>query len=234
MQEYRSLPSDVVAETSLELTAAQQGVWYGQLVDPDSPKYNVGECFEIQGDLDEELFAAAFGRAVSLCDSLNLRFVTDGEEVRQHVVDRPAVDAGRLHTADLSGAADPVAAAEDYMAGDMSTVDRLDAPRHHFALLRLGSRLHYWYVRFHHIAVDGLGGAVFGRAVADLYGRAARGEDLATAEPAAAPLRDLVADEAAYRLSDRYEADRAYWTAKFADLAGAGTTGAGDDTRARG
>ncbi|WP_031098028.1 condensation domain-containing protein, partial [Streptomyces sp. NRRL S-15] len=166
MQENRSLPTlpaPAAEEEFLELSTAQQGVWYGQLVDPDSPKYNIGECFEIRGDLDEELFAAALHRAVALCDSLNLEFVTRGETVCQYVAHRPAEGTGRLSLADLSGADDPAAAAERYMADDMSTVDRLDAPRHHFALLRLGPRLHYWYVRFHHIAVDGLGGSVFGR-----------------------------------------------------------------------
>ncbi|HWU11736.1 MAG TPA: amino acid adenylation domain-containing protein [Streptomyces sp.] len=237
MQENRSLPITAAPEDLLELTTAQQGVRYGQLIDPDSPKYNIGECFEIHGDLDEELFAAAFGRAVALCDSLNLEIVTQGETVRQRVAPRPAADPDRLRRVDLTGAEDPAAAAERYMAEDMSTVDRLDAPHHHFALLRLGARLHYWYVRYHHIAVDGLGGAVFSRTVADLYGRAARGEDLATAELPVAPLRELVADEAAYRDSDRFEADRAYWTGKFADLAGHGAAGAagdGADAHARG
>ncbi|MEU0134998.1 amino acid adenylation domain-containing protein [Streptomyces sp. NPDC006296] len=243
MHENRSISTGVVTEELLELTAAQQGVWYGQLVDPESPKYNIGECFEISGDLDEELFTAALARVVALCDSLNLEFVTQDETVRQRVVRRPATDPGRLRLVDLSGTDDPVAAAERYMADDMSTVDRLTAPRHHLALLRLGARLHYWYVRFHHIAVDGLGGAVFGRAVAELYGRAVRGEDLAAAgPPAAAPLRDLVADETAYLGSDRHEADRAYWTGRFADLAGpvpadrtgAPGAGAGADGPARG
>ncbi|MFD9540883.1 amino acid adenylation domain-containing protein [Streptomyces sp. NPDC060022] len=237
MQENRSLPMDAALEGFLELTTAQQGVWYGQLVDPDSPKYNIGECFEIHGALDEELFTAAVGRAVALCDSLHLEFVAQGETVRQHVAHRPSADTDRLRVVDVSDADDPAGTAERYMADDMCTVHRIDAPHHHFALLRLGVRLHYWYVRFHHIAVDGLGAAVFGRIVADLYGRAVRGEDIATAEPPPAPLRELVADEAAYRSSDRFDTDRAYWTAKFADLAGtgaAGTAGAGDGAQARG
>ncbi|MFE4454561.1 amino acid adenylation domain-containing protein [Streptomyces sp. NPDC056796] len=239
MQENRSLPTpptDAHPDEFFELTTAQQGVWYGQLVDPDSPRYNIGECFEIDGDLDEELFAAAFGRAVALCDSLNLEFAVRGESVRQRVVPRDASGTDRLHRVDLSGEDDPAAAAERYMAEDMSSVDRLDAPRHHFALLRLGARLHHWYVRFHHIAVDGLGGAVFGRTVAELYGRAVRGEDLTTVvPPAAAPLRDLVADEAAYLGSERHEADRAYWTARFAGRAGRDAPdGAGDLARGSG
>lgn len=129
MQENPSLLTDEASEELLELTAAQQGVWYGQLVDPDSPKFNIGECFEIQGDLDEELFAAAVERGVALCDSLNLEFVAQGETVRQHVVRRPAADTGRLHVVDLSGTDDPAASAERYMTDEMYTVDRLDAPR---------------------------------------------------------------------------------------------------------
>lgn len=183
MQENHSPSSNADPEELLALTAAQQGVWYGQLVDPDSPKYNIGECFEIHGDLDEGLFAAALGRAVTLCDSLNLEFVTAGESVRQRVVHRSgAGQADRLRLVDVSGAADPAAEAERYMTDDMATVDRLDAPHHHFALLRLGHRLRYWYLRYHHVAVDGMGGAVFARTVADLYARAVRGEDLAAAE----------------------------------------------------
>jgi len=200
----------------LELTTAQQGVWYGQLMDPDSPQYNIGECLEIRGGLDERLFAAALNRAVHLCDSLHTVFVTVDGTVRQRV-DRPATVQDRLHRVDLTGADDPVAAAERYMADDMATVDRLDAPRHHFALLRLGPRLHYWYVRYHHIAVDGLGGALFARTVADLYTRATRGGAAAAVAPPPGPVRDRVADGAASRASDRREADRAYWTGGFTE-----------------
>ncbi|AYG85127.1 Tyrocidine synthase 3 [Streptomyces hundungensis] len=228
--------SRTVRQESFELTAAQQGVWYGQLVDPDSPKYNIGECFDIHGTLDEELFDAAVTRAAALCDSLNVEFVVEDVEVRQRVVREPVAEAGRLRVVDLSESADPLAEAERYMADDMVTVDRIDAPRHHFALLRLGPRRHYWYVRYHHIAVDGLGGAEFARTVADLYSRAVRGENLAELELPSAPLHTLVADEADYRNSDRYETDRAYWTGKFGDLATgpSATSGTADGGALRG
>ncbi|MGQ4485547.1 amino acid adenylation domain-containing protein [Streptomyces sp. SAS_281] len=219
----RSAPSP---EEFFGTTTAQQGVWYGQLVDPDSPKYNIGECFEIRGDLDEALFAAAVDRAFELCDSLNLEFVTEGDVLLQRIVREPG--ARRLRIVDLSRAADPAAEVERYLATDMATPDTLRRPRHHMALLRAGDGLSYWYVRFHHIAVDGLGGAVFTRIVADLYGRAVRGEDLAEVTLPAAPLRELVADETAYRESGRFEADRAYWTARFADPSPDATTD--DDT----
>ncbi|WLQ53076.1 amino acid adenylation domain-containing protein [Streptomyces poriferorum] len=218
MRENASLSSRTDPAAPFGITAAQQGVWYGQLVDPDSPKYNIAECFEIRGGLDEPLFAAALDRAVALCDSLNVEFVVTDEAVRQQVVRRSPEGISGLRVIDLSDAEDPVGEAERYLADDMAAVHGLDAPHHHFALLRLGHRLHYWYVRFHHIVVDGLGGAVFARTVADLYERAVRGENLAEAELPAAPLRELVADEVDYRGSERYEADRTYWTDRFADL----------------
>ncbi|MFC8535892.1 amino acid adenylation domain-containing protein [Streptomyces sp. NPDC057249] len=217
MRENGSASPQSAPEEFFGTTAAQQGVWYGQLVDPDSPKYNVGECFEIRGELDEALFAAAVDRACELCDSLNVEFVTEGDVLLQRVVREPG--ARRLRIVDVSRAADPAAEVERYLATDMATPDTLSRPRHHLALLRAGAGLSYWYVRFHHIAVDGLGGAVFTRVVADLYGRAVRGEDLAQVTLPAAPLRELVADEEAYRASGRHEADRAYWTARFADPA---------------
>ncbi|MFF7159157.1 amino acid adenylation domain-containing protein [Streptomyces sp. NPDC008139] len=241
--EDSSFPADSVSRDLFELTSAQQGVWYGQLLDPDSPKYNIGECLEIHGDLDEALFAAALGRAVAHCDNLHLRFETGDDGVRQYVADRPATATDRVRLIDLSGAEDPAAEAEAYMARDMATVDRLDAPSHHFALLRLAPRLRYWYVRYHHIAIDGLSGGVVNHLVADLYARAVRGEDIAAVDLPAASLRDLVADELAYLGSERHRADRAYWIDTFAgptaergtDAAGtAGTAGTADEADARG
>ncbi|MGW0860493.1 condensation domain-containing protein, partial [Streptomyces sp. NPDC002690] len=238
MTENESIPSRSISEEFFDLTVAQQGVWYGQLVEPESPKFNIAECFEIRGDLDADVFAAAVARAVALCDSLNVEFVLRDGAVRQRVMPPPRSHTDRLRLVDLSGTGDPAAAAERYLADDMATVDRIDIPRHSLVLLRLGPRWHYWYIRFHHIVVDGLGGAVFARTVADLYARVQRGEDITEAELPPARLAELVADEAAYLESDRYEVDRTYWTAKFADRApgatgsdgSAGETGAGGGT----
>ncbi|GAA2097657.1 hypothetical protein GCM10009759_27960 [Kitasatospora saccharophila] len=228
MPENRPVPSDDPVAEVLELTAAQEGVRYGQLLDPGSPKYNIAECLEIRGGLDEDLFAAAVDRMLHLCDSANTVLVEQDGRVRQQVV-RPREPRRRLRVVDLTGTADPVAAAERYMAEEMALVDDVAAPAHHHALLRLAPDLHHWYIRYHHIAVDGLSGAVLARSAAELYTRAVGGADLAavTVPPGGRALRELVADEAAYRASERFAADRAYWTGRFADHAEAGTGGGG-------
>lgn len=116
MRENASLSSRTDPAEPFGITAAQQGVWYGQLVDPDSPKYNIAECFEIRGGLDEPLFAAALDRAVALCDSLNVEFVVTDEAVRQQVVRRSPEGISGLRVIDLSDAEDPVGEAERYLA----------------------------------------------------------------------------------------------------------------------
>ncbi|MFJ1753590.1 amino acid adenylation domain-containing protein [Kitasatospora sp. NPDC088134] len=224
MPENRSVRPEETATELLELTAAQEGVWYGQLLDPDSAKYNIGECLEIRGGLDEELFAAVVDRVADHFDSLNTEFSTVDGRPRQRVVRRPG-RTDRLRRIDLTGAADPAAEAERYMAADMAAVDRLTAPTHHYALLRLGPELHLWYIRYHHIALDGLSGTLVTRTVAELYNRVAAGEDLARAELPDGSLAALVADEAAHRASPGHAADLAYWT----ERAAAAGDGGGDE-----
>ncbi|MFJ5228432.1 amino acid adenylation domain-containing protein [Kitasatospora sp. NPDC088391] len=215
MPENRSVRSEETAPELLELTAAQEGVWYGQLLDPDSAKYNIGECLEIRGGLDEELFAAVLQRVADHFDSLNTEFTAVDGRPRQRVVRRPG-RGDRLRRVDLSGAADPAAAAERYMAADMAAVDRLEAPTHHFALLRLGPELRLWYTRYHHIALDGLSGTLVTRTVAELYNRVLAGGDLASAGLPDGSLAALVADEAAHRASPGHAADLAYWVGRAA------------------
>ncbi|MFE2376796.1 amino acid adenylation domain-containing protein, partial [Streptomyces sp. NPDC059398] len=182
-------------------------------MDPKSPKYNIGECIQIHGPLDGRLFEAALRRASEEHESLNLEFVVEGDTVYQRVVRK---QVGRCRTVDLTGTQDPAAAAEQYMTDDMETVDSLTCPRHTFALLKLGPDLHFWYVRYHHIALDGLSGTGIARRVAELYTAAVRGEQVPELR---APLSELVEDETGYHRSAEFARDREYWTQKFGGLA---------------
>ncbi|MDI5968930.1 amino acid adenylation domain-containing protein [Streptomyces sp. SL13] len=203
----------------LPLTKAQEGVWYGQQLDPESPKFNIGECIEIRGPLDAETLLDVARQVGRECDSLNAEFFTEGDQVRQRISCRPAVEPVLV---DLSGAADPREAAERFMAGDMATVDTLGAPRHTYALLRIAPELHWWYTRYHHIVMDGLSGSVLARRIAELYTAAVEGRP---ATGRIGPLGDLVASEQEYLASADFDSDRAYLTGRFASLAAGGDRG---------
>ncbi|MFD0394698.1 condensation domain-containing protein [Streptomyces nogalater] len=105
----------------------------------------------------------------------------------------------------------PGGAARKWMEADLATsVDLEKGPLSHAAVFRLGPERLLFYYRIHHILVDAYGVHLLRRRLAELCGK----------RPGPAgfePLHTLAEEEAGYRRSPRFEADRAYWTARFAD-----------------
>jgi nonribosomal peptide synthetase DhbF len=125
-----------------------------------------------------------------------------------------------LHRADVSAAADPEAAAVEWMQADMRRpVDLRGGPLFTGALFRVAPRRFLWYQRAHHIAVDGYGGWVIAGRVAEIYTALAAG-----APPAAGalePFGALIEADARYRASADFGADREFWAGALAGFAGA-------------
>ncbi|MFG2911916.1 amino acid adenylation domain-containing protein [Kitasatospora sp. NPDC048298] len=198
----------------IPLLAAQSAIWYAQALDPASPVYNTGDAVEITGPLDEDRFEQALRQAVEEAQALSAVVVTgpDGTP-RQRL--RP----GRrwpLHRLDLRAAADPAAEAETWMRADLARpADLAEGPLFTHALIRLAEGRRLWYRRIHHLAVDAYALTLLGERVAALY--AARTTGVEPAPNPFAGLAETAAEEAAYRESAEYEADRAHWSARMAD-----------------
>ena len=199
----------------LPLTAAQAGVWFGQRLDRSSPAYNTAEYVELRGELDERGFAEALRATLAEAEVFSVRFGVDGDVPWQRV---GAAEPPELSIVDFlaAAAADPDAAARDWMDADLATVADLDeGPLATQALLRVGKQRYLWYQRCHHILLDGYGFTIVARRVAERYTALDAG-----AEPPANPFRplaDLVAEDAAYRGSPAYAADRRFWSDRLAD-----------------
>jgi nonribosomal peptide synthetase MxcG len=194
------------------LTAAQHGIWVGQQLDLQSPVYNAGECIEFRGALDVVRFESALRRAVAETDALHSRFVAGAQGPAQRI------DSGTewtLQRADLSGEADPWAAAREWMWRDLGrTVDLARGPLFAQALLTVGPEHFLWFQRIHHIAMDGYGFSLLSRRVAELYTTDALGK------PAPAGfnrLRPVLDEDVAYRSGPQFEKDRDFWTRRFED-----------------
>ncbi|MEV4432578.1 amino acid adenylation domain-containing protein [Streptomyces sp. NPDC049585] len=200
-------------EAVLPLTAAQSGMWYAQALDPLSPAQNTAECLEIDGPLDPGVFAAALRQVVAECEALRVR-VTDGPQgPRQHVAEAMELP---LTVRDLRGAADAEGEAEAWMRADLAEPCDLTAgPLFRHALFRIGAERWLWYQRIHHLVMDGYGYSLLVRRTAEVHTALARGEEPPPRRFGS--LGDLVADDAAYRASEAFAADRAYWAAQFAD-----------------
>ncbi|MFF0000893.1 amino acid adenylation domain-containing protein [Streptomyces avermitilis] len=196
------------------LLAAQEGIWTGQQLDPDSPAYNTAEYVLIDGPVDTAVFDAALHHVVAETEALNVAFVVD-DEGRPWQTDAPAGD-WRPHTADLTAEPDPHAAALAWIDEDMARpVDLARGPVFGHALLRLAPDQYLWYHRVHHIALDGFGLSLVARRVAQVYTALTAGEPVeAGGFGTLASVRD---EERAYRESPRFAKARAYWADRFAD-----------------
>ncbi|WP_145504080.1 non-ribosomal peptide synthetase [Streptomyces sp. CFMR 7] len=196
------------------LLGAQEGIWTGHQLDTSSPAYNTAEYVVIEGPVDVDHFEAALRRAVEETEALHCVFTAD-EDGRPWQIGTAAPD-WHLHTADLSEAPDPRAAALAWMDEDIARpVDLTHGPLFGHALFRLAPDIHLWYHRVHHIALDGFGLSLVARRVADLYTALVAG-----AEPGPSGFGTLAAvreEEAAYRTSEQFARDRDHWNRRYAD-----------------
>jgi len=200
---YRSTGTD----PELPLSAAQLGFFFAQQLDPENADFNVCEYLDIHGPIDPALFEAALRRVIFDTDVLRVRLVERAGEPRQVV----AVAAGwSLPFFDMSGKADPAAAALSWMSTDRKRpADLLRGPLFAFALFKISADRFFWYARYHHVLLDGLSRSLIARRVADIYtALAARSlPDSNTSGPLAA----IIADDAAYRASDAFAHDRRFF-----------------------
>ncbi|MFE5587409.1 amino acid adenylation domain-containing protein, partial [Kitasatospora sp. NPDC056531] len=198
----------------LPLTAAQREIWLAEQRSRTAiPGYRVGECLEIHGPVDPELFETALRRVVDEVDALHVSFVDDGEGPRQIL--RATWDWAPAHL-DLSAETDPRAAAMAWMEQDlMRPLDLARDPLFGHALIRLSPTDHLWYLNYHHVVLDALSSSLVRQRVADVYSALAEGGPVA--QSPFGSLQDLVDSDAAYRASADFTADRAYWTERFAD-----------------
>ncbi|MEU9574414.1 amino acid adenylation domain-containing protein, partial [Streptomyces massasporeus] len=193
----------------LPLTAAQSGVWYAQQLNPQNTIFNTGEFLEIGGPVDADLFEAALGRVIDEAETLRLRFVAAEDGPAARIV--PAGDLDRsLHVVDVSAEPNPWAAARAWMAEDFARpLDTEHDQLFLFALFKLSDDRHLWLHRYHHLLVDGFTVNMVARRTAEVYSALVAGEPV-PATPFA-PLAQLLDEKAAYRDSERFGTDRAYW-----------------------
>lgn len=199
-------------DTVLPLTAAQSGMWYAQSLDPLSPAQNTAECLEIDGPLDQELFAAALRQVVAETDALRVR-VEDGPEGPRQTVAASVELPLTVH--DLRDAPDADGQAEAWMRADLAEpCDLAAGPLFRHGLFRVGRDRWLWYQRIHHLVMDGFGYSLLVRRTAEVYAALVRGQD--PGPRTFGTLAGLVAQDTAYRSSEAFAADRTHWSDAFA------------------
>ncbi|MEV0076401.1 non-ribosomal peptide synthase/polyketide synthase [Nocardia neocaledoniensis] len=197
------------------LTPAQLGVWYAQLLDPEVP-ITIAQYVDISGELDAAVLQQVTAEAAHAYGSPLVRIgETDG--VPFQIVDHSIPVETEVPLIDLRHHDDPIAAAHEWMRAEFGApldllTDRLVAG----AVLRVGERRWFWYLRGHHIVLDGYGAFANSQRIAELYTARMLGTEPRELTPG--DLAELVEGEQRYRESTRFDNDRAHWAQRIAGL----------------
>ncbi|NEC66562.1 non-ribosomal peptide synthetase [Streptomyces sp. SID9727] len=204
----------------LPLTGAQLGIWNAQRIEPDSPYYVVGDVIEISGEepVDTDALARAVRAATEEAESLRLRVHETPDGPRQAVGTEPVALPPLV---DVSAEADPAAAAQALVDAERARLAEAcrgmtDRPLYARTVIRLSDR-EVWYTQLgHHLVFDGYTAALLARRTAAHYTALVRGTE--PPRPTFGAFAALVAEDTAYRESDRAAEDRAYWVERFTPL----------------
>lgn len=197
----------------MPLTLPQLDFWEEFTFHPDEPIATVAHCLDLDGVSDGHALVAAIIQTITESDALCVRFHVEADrEMPLQSCDpqlRPA-----LQQIDLRSAADPLQEARSRMETDVAApLDLRGAGLAATWLLRVGERRYLWYIRAHHIVLDGYGFTLIEQRCGQLYSQRLVGSDPG---PAFHPFASFIAEEKAYRASRRHESDRAYWRSEFA------------------
>jgi amino acid adenylation domain-containing protein/non-ribosomal peptide synthase protein (TIGR01720 family) len=199
----------------LPLSFAQQGLWFLDQLEPDSPAYNIPAAIRLSGKLDVKALERSLNEIIHRHEVLRTRFVAIEGRPAQVIVPylKLALVVIELsHLPDRQRGEDALhLAAEDAR----QPFDLTQAPLLRASLLRLSECEHVLLFTLHHIITDEWSMAVLMREMGMLYEAFSRGEE--------SPLEDLSIQYADYATWQRewlrgeaQEKELSYWKKQLA------------------
>ncbi len=201
----------VPAESNL--TQSQYLIWLGQALRPDTPLYNMCHTFEIDGELDVELFAAAFRDLVACHDSLRTVVREQSGIPQAHVVEGVPAELDQLDLRDdaREGRLDAIVSKQC-----ASRLDLAVCP-YRSVLMRRGRTRWIWLLSVHHLVSDVWSFGLLYERMAALY--QARCSEDSHGEFHWPQFAEYASAERDARCSARHDEALAFWREKLAEPA---------------
>lgn len=197
------------------LHPAQLEVYYDQVMDLESPHYNVGGYVLLEGQMDKEKMLLAIKTLQEVYDIHKLTINFDNKE--------PSCTFKEKHfnvpikQLDFSDTKEPLVMAKTWMKNQYNIAFSLEKePLYDFAILDLGENTNILFCKYHHILTDAYGFTVVLKYVAQKYSDLVNGiEDRKTEYK---QYEEEIAKANNYLSSEKYEKNKAYWLNKFETL----------------
>ncbi|MFY4721401.1 amino acid adenylation domain-containing protein [Streptomyces sp. LaBMicrA B280] len=161
----------------MPLSHAQQRLWFLDQLVEDNPFYNVPDAVRMRGPLDLDALAEALSAVVARHEVLRVTIREEEGRSWQEFADPAPMT---LRVVDVSGEADPEAAARRLVAEEARTpFDLSVGPLLRADVVRLGPGDHVLRVTMHHVVADAWSRLVLMRELSALYAAFVEGEDAA-------------------------------------------------------
>ncbi|MCO6187568.1 condensation domain-containing protein [Rhizobium sp. L1K21] len=192
----------------MPLTLPQLDFWEEFCHHPHDPVSTIAHYLDITGDVDEAALLKAISQTVHEAEVLSIRIQVDPTENEPRQICDP-MNVPEVEFVDLRTVTDAFEEALKRMRADMEArldlrTDRLSCQR----VYRVAQDRYLWYLRAHHIILDGYGFALIERRCSELYDQFSNG---AQAGPPFHAFAHFIEEEEAYRAGSRHEKDSVFW-----------------------
>ncbi|MHA4842634.1 amino acid adenylation domain-containing protein [Flavitalea antarctica] len=194
------------------LHPAQWEVFTDQLINPDSPHYNVGGYIRLEGELNLDCFQLAVQLGPTHFDVFKMRFDTNLSEPCCYL--QEDFESMEMDLLDLSQMADPEAEGYRWMQEEFNTpfVIARDNLLFKQTLIKISAGEHWYFAKYHHLIIDGYGFIVWTQYLAQKYQSLLLSNETQISYPRYAE-EAIKAIE--YTRSQAYEAEAVYWKEKI-------------------
>ena len=200
----------------MALTMPQLDFWEEFTLNPGRPLSTVAHCLEFRGAVDADALYRAVSHTAREADILSVRLrIPLGTSLPMQRCDPDLAPLPSL--LDLRDHDDPLGEARARMQADIEAdLELLDVALAKQWLIRVGCDHYLWYMRGHHIILDGYAMGLLEQRCSQLYTHfLGRGEP----GPSFHPFAAFLAEETHYGDSSKFAIDRRYWR----DYLGRGT-----------
>ncbi|HMQ67794.1 MAG TPA: amino acid adenylation domain-containing protein [Ignavibacteria bacterium] len=191
---------------------AQRDIYVDQLINKDSPHYNLGGYIKLKGSLNKEKFFQTVNSAPYVFDVFNMRFDTENEGT-DFYLNEGSADTGIVDI-DFSGKKDSEQDAIRWMQNRFNTpfILKKENPLYEHSLLKISDKEHWFFGRYHHLITDGFGFIVFIQYVAQKYKSLTEGGEDEFNYPS---YLEEISKSGEYLNSGTYSNDEKYWKEKI-------------------
>jgi amino acid adenylation domain-containing protein/thioester reductase-like protein/non-ribosomal peptide synthase protein (TIGR01720 family) len=193
-----------------ELSSYQRDVWLEQCLYHGEPVYNLGGYAEFKGEIDKKILSQSLSEFVKNNDMFRMKITEENGEPLCEIFPNVAY---QVPFYDFSSQENAYRFCHGWMKNEVIKPIGFDGPLFQFALLKPDEVTYIWFVKIHHIIIDGWGLSLMYRQVFERYKELMAG--IGNTRKATYSYADFVDDNRNYMNSRVFENDREFWREKF-------------------